>query len=56
MNRTSDPQALVNDHIRRLHQYNEIRDVGQGLMGMIAEQRGMRVVDIYKEFGISEND
>ena len=53
---TKDPHALVNEHIRKLHEYNEIRDVGQGLMGIIAEQRGLRVVYIYREFGIGEGD
>ena len=46
----------MNNHIRQLHKYNEIRDVGQGLIGMIAELRGVRVVDVYKEFDIGEGD
>ena len=54
--RTEDPQDLVNKHIRLLHQYNEIRDVAQGLAGIIAEQRGVRVVDVYKDLGINEGD
>ena len=54
--RTEDPQSLVNNHIRLLHQYNEIRDVAQSLMGIIAEQRGVRVLDIYKDFGIGDGD
>jgi hypothetical protein len=33
----------VKKHIKLLHEYNDIRDVGQGLIGMIAENRGVRI-------------
>jgi len=49
-------KTLVNKHIKLLHQYNEIKDVGQGLMGLIAEQRGVRVVEIQEEFGVGVKD
>jgi DNA repair protein Swi5/Sae3 len=39
-----------------LHEYNDIKDVGQGLMGIIAEARGVRQVDVEKEFGVAEED
>ncbi|KAI5806533.1 Swi5-domain-containing protein, partial [Peziza echinospora] len=47
-----DPEATVKRHIRLLHEFNEIRDVAQGLIGLIAESRGVRVQDIYPEFGL----
>lgn len=47
---------IVKKHIKLLHEYNEIKDVGQGLMGLIAEQRGARIVEIQDEFGISPKD
>ncbi len=44
-------------HIRLLHEYNDIRDVGQGLLGMIAENRGGgRVGELYGEFGVGLRD
>ncbi|KAG9232248.1 DNA repair protein, partial [Amylocarpus encephaloides] len=47
----------VKSHIHLLHQYNDMRDVGQGLLGMIAENRGgMRVGDLYEEFGVGLQD
>jgi len=46
----------VKQHIELLHAYNGIRDVGHGLMGMIAEQRGVRVKDIMDEFGVEAKD
>jgi len=39
-----------------LHEYNEIKDVGQGLMGIIADARGVRQVDVEREFGVGEKD
>ena len=54
--RNKDPQATVKAHIKLLHDYNEIRDVGQGLMGIIADTKGVRVRDVYQEFGVGEGD
>ncbi|KAI5309829.1 hypothetical protein KEM55_002314 [Ascosphaera atra] len=51
-----DPSAVVNRHIRLLHEYNEVKDTAQGLLNMIAESRGMRYVDVQREYGVSEND
>ncbi len=46
----------VTKHIRLLHQYNSIRDIGTGLMGLIAERKGERMVDVYQEFGVDVRD
>ena len=54
-----DPDAAgqtVQAHIKRLHRYNEIRDVGTGLFGLIAERRGVRVRDVFGDFGVGEDD
>ncbi|KFZ18549.1 hypothetical protein V502_04044 [Pseudogymnoascus sp. VKM F-4520 (FW-2644)] len=53
-----DAAATVKAHIKRLHAYNEIRDVGQGLIGLIAEQRGVRIGECYEsgEFGVGAKD
>lgn len=47
---------IVKDHIKLLHEYNELKDVGQGLMGLIADQRGVRIVEVQDEFGIDAQD
>ncbi|OJD31606.1 uncharacterized protein BKCO1_4600043 [Diplodia corticola] len=49
-------KAIIQQQIRRLNDYNEMRDVGQELMGIIAESRGVRIKEIQDEFGISTND
>lgn len=47
---------IVKTHIKLLHEYNEIKDVGQGLMGLIADSRGVRIVEVQDEFGIESKD
>jgi hypothetical protein len=47
---------IVKDHIKLLHEYNELKDVGQGLMGLIADQRGVRIIEVQEEFGIDAQD
>lgn len=56
--RNPDAAATVKAHIKRLHDYNEIRDIGQGLIGMIADQRGVRIMECYEsgEFGVGSKD
>jgi len=54
--RTKDPQATVKAHIKLLHDYNEIRDIGQGLMAIIADNRVVRVSDVYRDFDVGEGD
>lgn len=31
----SDPDAVVKKHIKLLHEFNEVKDVAQGLLGMV---------------------
>lgn len=52
----NDPSQTVQNHIRLLHDYNEIRDVGQGLLGLVADKRGVRYGDVLEEFGVEAND
>ncbi len=49
-------KAVIKEHISLLHQYNEIRDVGLGLMGIIADQRGVRLRDVQEDFGVDTKD
>ncbi|KAI4213667.1 MAG: hypothetical protein LQ351_003633 [Letrouitia transgressa] len=54
--RNPDAACTVNKHIELLHTYNEIRDVGTSLMGIIADNRGVRVKDVYRDFDVGEKD
>lgn len=53
---TAAANKIVKGHIKLLHEYNELKDVGQGLMGLIADQRGVRIVEVQDQFGIDAND
>ncbi|KAL2128440.1 hypothetical protein VTI74DRAFT_9193 [Chaetomium olivicolor] len=48
------PEKTLKSHIRRLQEYNDIKDIGQQLMGLVAENRGVPVRALYenREFGV----
>jgi Swi5 len=48
--------GIVKRHITLLHQYNEIKDAGLGLMGLIADARGVRLGTVLEEFGVGGKD
>ncbi|THY81979.1 hypothetical protein D6C93_09364 [Aureobasidium pullulans] len=48
--------AKIKSQIRQLSQYNDIKDIGTQLMGLIAEKRGCRIAEVQEEFGISADD
>ena len=48
--------TIVQTHIRLLHDYNAIKDIGQGLFGLIADSRGLRLREIHEEFGVDDSD
>ncbi len=49
-------KAVIKEHIARLGRYNEIRDVGMGLIGIVADMRRERVRDVQGEFGVEDGD
>ncbi|KAF4627720.1 hypothetical protein G7Y89_g10430 [Cudoniella acicularis] len=53
---TAPAAETVKTHIKLLHDYNDIKDIGQGLVGMIAENRGVRIGELYEEFGVDLKD
>jgi len=50
----STARSAIRDRIALLTKYNDIKDIGQGLMGLIAEQRGCRVVDVMESLGVED--
>ncbi|KOS41880.1 hypothetical protein ACN38_g7271 [Penicillium nordicum] len=51
-----NPNTTCERYTQLLHEYNDIKDVGQGLMGLLADARGVRQIEVEKEFGVSEED
>lgn len=47
---------VVKDHIALLHRYNEIKDIGQGLMGLLAEESGALMATVMKDYDMDEED
>lgn len=45
--------TVIQAHIKRLHDYNEVKDVAQMLMGLLADKRGVRIADVMEDFGVN---
>ncbi|KAM4528166.1 DNA repair protein SWI5 homolog isoform 1-T1 [Odontesthes bonariensis] len=43
-------------HIDKMHEYNDIKDIGQSLLGRIAALRGTTTRDLYSHFGLELDD
>ncbi|KAL4218735.1 swi5-like zinc finger protein [Mactra antiquata] len=43
-------------HIDKLHEYNEIKDVGQLVLGRIASIEGLRTKDLYERYNLALDD
>lgn len=48
--------AKMKLHVKQLQQYNDLKDIGQQLIGLIAEKKGVRIVEVQREFGVDGND
>ena len=48
--------VTIKEHIALLHKYNEIKDIGLGLMGWVAESRGVRQGVVMEEYGMTKED
>ncbi|XP_066110392.1 DNA repair protein SWI5 homolog [Saccopteryx bilineata] len=46
----------LEDHISQLHEYNDIKDAGQMLLGKLAMIRGVTTKELYPEFGLDMSD
>ena len=56
LRRNPDANQIVQNHIRLLREYNDMRDIATSLMGIIAENRQVQMKRIYEEFDVNEKD
>lgn len=47
---------IIQNHMNLLHDYNEIKDIGQILIGKIAELKGTTSKEIYSEYSLNISD
>ncbi|ESO86451.1 hypothetical protein LOTGIDRAFT_129178, partial [Lottia gigantea] len=46
----------LDEHINKLHEYNEMKDIGQMILGRIATLKGVRSQDLYNEYSLNLED
>ncbi|XP_067660705.1 DNA repair protein SWI5 homolog [Haliotis asinina] len=49
-------QEELQTHIEKLHEYNEIKDTGQMILGRIATMEAVRTKDLYERYGLELED
>ncbi|KAJ1992472.1 swi5-like zinc finger protein [Coemansia spiralis] len=49
-------RKMNEEHIDRLHRYNDIKDAGQIMFGKLAELKGKTVKEIYEEYCVDLKD
>ncbi|KAF8936927.1 swi5-like zinc finger protein [Haplosporangium gracile] len=50
------PSEMISRRIHQLHEYNEIKDVGQVILGKCAELEGTTIKEQYENFGLDMDD
>ncbi|TPX38683.1 hypothetical protein SeMB42_g06599 [Synchytrium endobioticum] len=54
--RSDDVDPSLAEHIMMLHRYNEIKDIGQMILGKLAEMESTTTKGMYARFGLDEED
>ncbi|XP_046547763.1 DNA repair protein SWI5 homolog [Haliotis rubra] len=49
-------QEELQTHIEKLHEYNEIKDTGQMILGRIATMEAVRTKDLYERYSLGLED
>lgn len=51
-----EERRLVQELIKRLHEYNEAKDLAQALLGVLAVQEGCTTKELYPRFDLDLDD
>jgi len=49
-------KTILNDHLNRLHLYNDLKDIGTSLIGGISNATGTTTKQLYERFDLSLQD
>ncbi|KAH0790106.1 DNA repair protein SWI5 [Histomonas meleagridis] len=49
-------QKQLNDHMNRLHKYNETKDIGQLILGHLAEMEHKKIQELHEEYNLTNDD
>jgi hypothetical protein len=52
----TDGEKAMKEHIQELHDYNDLKDAGQALLGRLAEIEGITTRDMYKRYNLETDD
>ncbi|ODV63513.1 Sae3p ASCRUDRAFT_73352 [Ascoidea rubescens DSM 1968] len=50
------PELIIKDHIKKLNQYNELKDIAMGLITMIANHKQIDMKQVLQDLEIDSND
>ncbi|QLQ80918.1 hypothetical protein HG537_0E02730 [Torulaspora globosa] len=50
------PKQVIDLHIKRLKEYNELRDTGLRLAQLVADEKSCRMKEVFEEMGYSMRD
>ncbi|KAL1918203.1 uncharacterized protein VTP21DRAFT_3469 [Calcarisporiella thermophila] len=56
LDKSDKANEVVDNHIKQLHEYNDVKDSGQLLIGKCAELEGSTTKEIYARFGLQVDD
>ncbi|KAG8980903.1 hypothetical protein FRB94_010167 [Tulasnella sp. JGI-2019a] len=51
-----DPQKVILHHIKLLHEYNEIKDMAQVIIGRLASLKGTSIKQLHEDYGLLKDD
>lgn len=51
-----DPQKIVKDHISLLHEYNELKDAAQLVIGKLAAMKQVTVKQLHEDYNLLPED
>ena len=52
----NEAQKILDQHIKQLGQYNQLKDIAMGMLGIIAEKQGKPLREVMEARGVEDDD